>query len=166
MTLESSNLFANKTIVDPLLNREEQTSFLQQDLVECLVVVPQDVSSKPILNLLIEEVLFGWCRRQLFCIHGSWVYEISWSPLHVQFDRRFSTEVTCAFLTVAALRINWARVICARVVWSRFSEAVSTRAKRNFLNNRTPISARFGHGVCGPVGILFTLCVRQNACMS
>ena len=38
-------------------------------------------------------------------------------------------KVTCVFLTVAALRINWAGVICARVVWSRFLEAVSTSAK-------------------------------------
>ena len=53
-------------------------------------------------------------------------------------------EVTCVFLTVAALRINWAGLICARVVWSRFLEAASTSAKRNFLNNRPPISARFG----------------------
>ena len=37
-------------------------------------------------------------------------------------------EVTCVFLTVAALRINWERVICARVVWSKFLEAVSTSA--------------------------------------
>ena len=69
-------------------------------------------------------------------------------------------EVTCVFLTVAPLRINWAGVICASVVWSRFLEAVSTSVKRYFLNNRTPISARFGHGVCGPVGSLFTLCIR------
>ena len=34
------------------------------------------------------------------------------------------------FLTVAVLRINWAGVICARVVWSRFLEAVSTSAER------------------------------------
>ena len=47
-------------------------------------------------------------------------------------------EVTCVFLTVDASRINWARVICARVVWSRLLEVVSTRAKRFFLNNRTP----------------------------
>ena len=59
-------------------------------------------------------------------------------------------EVTGVFLTVAALRNNWAGVICARVVLSKFLEAVSTSAKRNFLNRRTPISARFGHGVCGP----------------
>ena len=32
----------------------------------------------------------------------------------------FPLKVTCVLLTVAALRINWARVICARVVWSRF----------------------------------------------
>ena len=39
-------------------------------------------------------------------------------------------KVTCVFLTVASLRINWAGVNCARVVWSRFLEAVSTSAKR------------------------------------
>ena len=41
------------------------------------------------LNFLIEEVLFGWCRCQLFRIHGSWVYEISWSPAHGYLHRRF-----------------------------------------------------------------------------
>ena len=46
-------------------------------------------------------------------------------------------RVTCVFLNVADLRFNWARVICAKVVWYRF-EAVSTSADRNFLNNRTP----------------------------
>ena len=68
-------------------------------------------------------------------------------------------KVTCVFLTVAALHIKWAGVICARVVWSRFLEAVSTSAKSNFLNNRTRISARLGHVVRGPVGSLFTLCI-------
>ena len=43
-------------------------------------------------------------------------------------------EVSCVLLTVVALRINRAGVICARVVWSKFLEAVSTSAKRNFLN--------------------------------
>ena len=38
-------------------------------------------------------------------------------------------RVTCVFLTVAALRINWAGVICDRVVSSRFQEAVSTSAE-------------------------------------
>ena len=47
-------------------------------------------------------------------------------------------KVTCVFLTVAAFCINWAGVICARVVWSRFLEAVSTSAKRNFLTNVHP----------------------------
>ena len=75
-------------------------------------------------------------------------------------------RVTCVFLTVAALRINWAGVIFARVVWPKFSEAVSTSAEWNFLNNRTPISARFGQGVCGPVGSLFSLCIRLEACIS
>ena len=74
-------------------------------------------------------------------------------------------RVTCVFLTVDALRINRAGVVCDRVVSARFLEAVSTSAERNFLNNRTPISARFGHSVCGPVGSLFTLCIRWNACV-
>ena len=99
------------------------------------------------LNFLIEEVLLGWRGCKLFWIHGSWVQEICWFSSHGQFHGRLATEVTCVFLTVAALRINWAEVICARVVWSRFLEAVSTSAKRNFLNNRTPNSALFGHGV-------------------
>ena len=38
--------------------------------------------------------------------------------------------VTCVFLTVAASRINKAEVICDRVVWSRFLDAVSTSAER------------------------------------
>ena len=75
-------------------------------------------------------------------------------------------KVTCVFLTAAAVRINWAGVICASVVWSRFLEVVSTSATRNFLNSRTPISALFGHGVCGRGGILFTLSIWWNACMS
>ena len=76
-------------------------------------------------------------------------------------------QVTCVFLTVAALQINWAGVICAKVVvWSRFLEAVSTSAEKKVLNNRTPISGRFGHGLCSPVGILFTLSIRLNACIS
>ena len=75
-------------------------------------------------------------------------------------------RVTCVFLTVAALRINWPRVICDRVVLSRFLEAVCASAKRNFLNHRTTISARFGQGVCGPVGTLFIVRIRLNACTS
>ena len=49
-------------------------------------------------------------------------------------------SVTCVSLTVAALRINWAGVICDREVLSKFLEAVSTSGGRNFLNNRTHIS--------------------------
>ena len=75
-------------------------------------------------------------------------------------------RVTCVFLTVAALRINWPRVICDRVVLSRVLEAVYTSAKRNFLNHRTTTSARFGQGVCRPVGTLFMVRIRLNACMS
>ena len=71
-------------------------------------------------------------------------------------------KVIWVLLTVAALRIDWAGVICARVVWSRFLEAVSTSAKRNFFKNRTPTSARFGQGVRGTVGILFTPACRED----
>ena len=41
-------------------------------------------------------------------------------------------RVTCVFLTVAALSINWAGVICDRVVLSKFLEALATSAERNF----------------------------------
>ena len=41
-------------------------------------------------------------------------------------------KVMWVFLSVAALRINWAGVICARMVWSRFVEAVCPRGPRNF----------------------------------
>ena len=64
------------------------------------------------------------------------------------------------FLTVVVLRINWASVICDRVVLSKIAEDVSTSAEIKFLNNRTPVSARFGQGVCGPVGNLLILCIR------
>ena len=66
-------------------------------------------------------------------------------------------RVTCVFPTVAALRINWAGVICDRVVSSKFLVAGSTSAERNFLYNRTPISARFGQDVCGRKGNLLKL---------
>ena len=105
------------------------------------------------LNFLTEEVLLGWRGCKLFWIPGSWVQEVSWSASHGQFHGRLATQRHLCFY--------WARVICARVVWSRFLESVSTSAKRHFLNNR-----EFGHGVCSPVGILFARCIRQNACMS
>ena len=50
-------------------------------------------------------------------------------------------EVTRVFLTVAALRINWAGVLCAKVVWSRFLEAVSTSAKKLFEQSYTHLSS-------------------------
>ena len=75
-------------------------------------------------------------------------------------------KVTWVFVTVTALRINWAGVIWDRVDSSRLLEAVSTSAERNFLNNRTPISPRFGQGVCGPVGSLLYCAFDRNACMS
>ena len=113
------------------------------------------------LDFFIEKILLGWRGCQLLWIHGSWVHgdllvfvpwPIPWASYHLRSRVYFSPLLLC---------INWAGVI-----WSRFLEAVSTSVKRNFLNHRTPVSARFGHGVCGPVGSLFTLCIRWNACMS
>ena len=69
-------------------------------------------------------------------------------------------RVTCAFLTVATLSINWAGVTCDRVVLSNFLEALATSAGGNFLNIRTPISARFDQGEFGPKENLFTLSIR------
>ena len=62
-------------------------------------------------------------------------------------------KVTCVFLTVAALRIHWAGVICAREGLVQVFGGCIHQCQKKFL-------ARFGHGVCGPVGILFTLCIR------
>ena len=80
-----------KRIFLPLEDREEQTSFLRQDLGECLLSVGlQDVFSPPPVEFLIEKAcLVG--GGQLFWIHGSWVYEISWSPSHGKFQR-FATQ--------------------------------------------------------------------------
>ena len=122
---------------------------------------PATAVARNLEDLFIEEVLLGWRGCQLLWIHGSWDQEISWSSSHGQFHGHLSPlKVTCVFLTVAALRIKWAGVICARVVRSRFLDAASTSAKRNFLSNRTPISALFGHAICGLVGSLFTWCIR------
>ena len=112
-----------------------------------------------LLNFFITKVLFGWCGCQLFWIHGSCLRSHGLLPMAISIGV-LPLRVACVFHTVAALRINWAGVLCDRVVSSRFSEAVSTSAERNFLNNRTPISAQFGHVVCGPVRSLFTLCIR------
>ena len=70
-------------------------------------------------------------------------------------------RVTCVFLTDVALRINWVSVSCDRVVLSKIAEDVSTSAERNFLNNRSPVSARFGQGVCGPVRDLSILHIMR-----
>ena len=73
-----TDLLASKTLVLPPGDREERTSFLQQDLVECLLVVGHQNVFSAISYLLVESVLFGWCRCQLFWIHESQVNEISW----------------------------------------------------------------------------------------
>ena len=109
-----------------LLNagQEEQTSVVQRDLGGCLLVaVLQDESAQP----LFEFLPFGglvWeagSRRSL-----------GFRPV-ASSKGVLPLKVTCVFLTVAALRINWAGVICARVVWSRFWDVVSTSAKEKFL---------------------------------
>ena len=41
---------------------------------------------------LLSKSVFGWCRCQLFWIHGSWVHEISWSPSHGLLHWRFTTQ--------------------------------------------------------------------------
>ena len=62
----------------------------------------------------------------------------------------------CVFSTLLPSRINWAGVICARMVWSTFFEAVSTSAERNFLNNPTPSQL----GLAKERGSVFMLCIR------
>ena len=67
-------------------------------------------------------------------------------------------RVTCVFLTVAAFRINWAGVICAREVWSRFLEAVSTSVERNFVVH--PSQLDWAKECAGPLGI-FEYCAFE-----
>ena len=81
------------------------------------------------------------------------------SSSHGQLHGRFTTECIWVFLSVAVFRINWAGVICAGVVLSRICQTVH-ECQETFLNSLTPISARFGNGVCGLVGILFTFCIQ------
>ena len=143
---------------------EEQVSSVQQDLGGCLLVVglPGEVPWL-IFEFLHWEDL-AWLVSML-TVQDSW--KVGPGDLSVSWTRANSIfvsplKLTCVFLIVAALRINWDGVIWDKLVLSRFFEAVSTSAQRNFLNNRTPISARFGHGVRGPVGSLFTLCIRKK----
>ena len=104
------------------------------------------------LNLFIEKVLFGWCGCQLFWIHGGWVREISWSP---------STQSYLCVPHRCCLTHQLGRSdLCQSGLVQIFGGCIHECRERNFLNNRTPISARFGHGVCGLVRILFTLCTR------
>ena len=154
-----SDLLANTTHSLLLEDRDKQTSSVQQDLDGYLLVTE--------LRVLMANLLISSLRRS--CLVG---VDVSCSGFMEAGSRRslglrpmansigvLQLEVIGVLLTVAALRIKWSGVIGARVVRSLFFEAVSASAKRNFLNGRTPISARFGHGVCGPVGYLFTLCI-------
>ena len=104
------------------------------------------------LNLFIEKVLFGWCGCQLFWIHGGWVREISWSPSTQSY---LCVPHRCC-LTHQLVRSD----LCQSGLAQIFGGCIHECRERNFLNNRTPISARFGHGVCGLVRIFFTLCIR------
>ena len=57
-----------------------------------------------------------------------------------------SLKVTCTscYRCCFTHQLGWCDLkLCSLV---QIFEAVSTSAERNFLNNRTPISARFGHG--------------------
>ena len=107
-----------------------------------------------LLDFIIEDVFLGWRGCKLFWIHGSWVQEISWFSSHGQ--------IPWASYHLKILGHVSLSPPCASIGRSGPDslEAVSTSVKRNVLNNRTPISPRFGHTVCGPVGILFTLCIR------
>ena len=85
-------------------------------------------SHSQFLDLSIPEVLLGWRGCQLLWIHGS-RRSLGLRPMANSMGV-LPLKVTCLFLTVAALSINWAGVICARVVWCRFLEAVSTNECR------------------------------------
>ena len=61
-----------------------------------------------------------------------------------------SLKVTCVFLIVAALRINWAG-ICTRVIWCRFFEAVSTSTKRNFLKHPSQLGLAMVYAILSEV---------------
>ena len=97
--------------------RREQTSSARQDLGGCLLVVAlQDESLEPFclvgVGVSCSGFMEGGSRRSLGLRPKANSMGL---PL----------KVTCVFLTVAPLRINWAGVICAnKVVWSRrFLEA-------------------------------------------
>ena len=78
-----SDLLVSKTLVLLREDRGEQlhsTSNVSANVFSLLDLEMSHHSQLP--NLLIEKILFGWCRGQLFWIHGSWVHEISSSPLH------------------------------------------------------------------------------------
>ena len=78
-----SDLLVSKTLVFSREDRVEQlhsTSSVSANVFSLLDLEMSHPSQ--LLNLLIEKVLFGWCRGQLFWIHGSWVHRISSSPLH------------------------------------------------------------------------------------
>ena len=82
-------------------------------------------------------------------------------PPHGQFLKRFATQ---GYLCVShrcclahqlgkcdLWQSSLVQILEAVSTLSRFLEAVSTSAERNFLHNRTPILARSGQRVCGPV---------------
>ena len=113
-----------------------------------------------ILNVLIEEVLLSWRGCTLFSIHGTWIQEISWFASHGRFHGRLTTfgHLCISHRCCHAHQLGRS----GPGFWKLYPPV----PRETSLNSRTPISAWFGHGVCGPVRILFTLCIRWNACMS
>ena len=101
------------------------------------------------LKFLIEKILIGWCGCQLLWIHESWVQEISWLASHGQFHGRLDTSghLCISHRCCLAHQLGMSDLCQSGLI--QVLEAVSTSAKRFFLNSRTPICARFGHGVCG-----------------
>ena len=102
-----SDLLASKTHGSPA-RRSGGTNFIRSARsrrdVFSLLYFKMSLHSQ-FFDLFIEEVLLGWRGCQLLWIHGSWVQEISWRLM-----------ASTGQIPWAALRINWAGVICARVV--------------------------------------------------
>ena len=59
-------------------------------------------------------------------------------------------RVTCVFLTVAALRINWAGAICDRVVWSRFGTSADALQIRSRVICQVSASSNYKMGMSSP----------------
>ena len=103
-----------------LEDREEQTSCVQQDLDWYLLFAElQGESSWPFFEFLHWEdpPWSAWMQAALDVIEAGSRRSLGLRPIANSIGV-LPLEVTWVFLSVAALRINWAGVICARVVWS------------------------------------------------